>query len=74
MAHLVGKDDRTNKKSVSYTSIVPISSLILWDFKMAQGRRLRQETVRELKAKYEELDSNTYIYLWVIFTCDCCKQ
>lgn len=53
------KDGRTNKKSVPYTSVVPISSLILWDFKMTQGRRLRQETVRELKAKYEELDSNT---------------
>lgn len=48
---------KRRKQQQLYTSVIPQNSLILWDFKLTQGGKLRQETVRELKSRYEELDN-----------------
>lgn len=48
---------RQKGQSKPYTSLVPQNSLILWDFYLTTKKRLRQETARELKAIYADLDS-----------------
>ncbi|KAJ8018149.1 hypothetical protein HOLleu_44018 [Holothuria leucospilota] len=46
-----------NGRKKPYSSVVPKKALILWDFALTQGGRLRKDTISELKSKYEELDS-----------------
>lgn len=46
----------TGRSGKPYCSSLPESSLILWDFKLTNKKRLKKSTVETLKAKYEELD------------------
>ncbi|PIK34158.1 hypothetical protein BSL78_29027 [Apostichopus japonicus] len=49
----------TSKQPSPYTSCLPVSSLILWDFTLTKGRKLKKLTVETLKASYSELDAGT---------------
>ncbi|XP_071851801.1 uncharacterized protein [Apostichopus japonicus] len=49
----------TSKQPSPYTSCLPVSSLILWDFTLTKGRKLKKLTVETLKASYRELDAGT---------------
>ncbi|KAJ8043180.1 hypothetical protein HOLleu_10159 [Holothuria leucospilota] len=50
---------KKGKSCLRYKSVVPLRSLILWDFSLTSKGRLRRSTIDELRKKYEELDSSS---------------
>lgn len=46
-------------KKGPYTSLVPVTSLILWDFQLSRKKKLKKSTVETLKAMYSNLDKES---------------
>ena len=42
---------------IDWTDTVPITSVILYDFELTKGNRLRKATIQHLKNAYSKLDS-----------------